>query len=270
MFEEWREREEERGSWELIAHVMIFNRPGVKNSNIVHNFTLDSSYAVFNIVHNFTLDSSYVVFSLVHNLTLDSSYVVFNIVHNFKLDSSYVVFSLVHNLTLDSSYVVVSIAHNLTLDSSYVVFSLVHNLTLDPSSVLFLLTIDKFTKHGIPGLFYHEDEGSSLLRNDGNICWHDVTSTQTWIFHCNCNLSVTSNEGGLRVTSGLAPRYTRVLRSSGILRSVQWSLRADVSRQLLGPILKGKEILIHGIPFPWRWNLEVVPKRRHGITILRS
>ena len=110
MFEEWREREEERGSWELIAHVMIFNRPGVKNSNTVHDLTLDSSYAVFNIVHNFILDSYYVIFSLVHNLTLD------------------------------------------------------------PSSVLFLLTIDKFTKHGIPGLLYHEDEGSSLLRNDGNIC----------------------------------------------------------------------------------------------------
>lgn len=59
MFEECREREEERRSWELIAHMMIFNRPGMKNSNIVHSLTPDSSNVLLDIAHNLTLDSFY-------------------------------------------------------------------------------------------------------------------------------------------------------------------------------------------------------------------
>jgi len=36
-------------------------------------------------------------------------------------------------------------------------------------TLLFLPITDNFTKHNIPGLLYHKDEGSTLLRKEGNI-----------------------------------------------------------------------------------------------------
>jgi hypothetical protein len=54
------------------------------------------------------------------------------------------------------------------------------------------------------------------------------------------------------------------LRSSGILRTVEWWFCTDVSWQPIGPIFKGQEVLHH-----WRWDQQVVPKRRFRTTTQR-
>jgi len=41
---------------------------------------------------------------------------------------------------------------------------------------------------------------------------------------------------------GLPPRNRRDLRSSAILRSLQWQLFTDVSGQAIGPTFKGQEL----------------------------
>ena len=48
------------------------------------------------------------------------------------------------------------------------------------------------------------------------------------------------------------------MRSSGLLRSVEWQFLADVSGQPIGPIFKIKKS---------KMDREVFPKRRYGITI---
>ena len=63
------------------------------------------------------------------------------------------------------------------------------------------------------------------------------------------------------------------LRSSGILRSVEWQFCTDVSRQPIGPIFKGQDVqeesFILGLLQPWSWNRLGVPSRRYRIITLR-
>jgi hypothetical protein len=64
--------------------------------------------------------------------------------------------------------------------------------------------------------------------------------------HREFEVSTCGKETGARVTWGhdfkLLPRCRWYLRSSGILRSVEWYLCTDVSGQLIGPIFKVQEV----------------------------
>jgi hypothetical protein len=55
--------------------------------------------------------------------------------------------------------------------------------------------------------------------------------------------------------------FTWIMLSYGILRSVPW-LRVDVSGLRIGPIFKGRNVLLFRHLDPWRWDRYTVPKRR--------
>jgi hypothetical protein len=66
----------------------------------------------------------------------------------------------------------------------------------------------------------------------------------------------------------LQPPLNSILPSSEILRGVRW-LKTDVSGLHIVPIFKGQVVHEKGQLDPWRWDRQVVPKRRFQSTLRR-